>query len=198
MFSLEVDGLEGWIPAPLDQQEGGGWFRRSARRGEAALRADLARRMSDYPREAARLVASLCWSSAQASRDRGEPPLLAMWARYEDHRQTVPTAIATLRMVPVEPDATPLSFANGLTVGLTLHQPFELTTLATKSGEAHRLVVIGTEDDKQDQFARHDIVFWIRPGDGEGMVLATTTLDPAMGASMGADLAQLATGVQWG
>ena len=131
-------------------------------------------RMTDYPPEAAGMVASLCWSAAQASYDRGEPPLLAMWARYEDYRQTVPTAIASL-MVPVEADATTLSFANSITEDLTLHRPFELTTLQTKSGEAHRLVAITKDDDKREQFARYDIVFWIRPADGEGMILSTTT-----------------------
>ena len=121
-----------------------------------------------------------------------------MFNKCLTHHHTVPTAIAILRMVPVESDATPLSFANGLTEDFTLHRPFQLVPLETTSGEAHQFAAITRDDSEGEQFARHDIAFWIRPADGEGMVLMTTTLDLVKGEAMGGALAQLATGLRWG
>lgn len=186
MFELGVDGLDGWVPVRVDLDE-------------EALRADLADRLADQPEEAAGLVASVATRTTQASQTADEPPLVAMWARFEQTDQTVPSTFAMLRMVPVDRDATPASFAHLMTSDWTLHRPYELTDLETASGVAHQLTAVTTKDTPQgEEFSRHDVVFWIRPDDEEGMVLMASTLDLVHGAVMATELGQLAAGVRWG
>jgi hypothetical protein len=186
MSDLDIAGLDGWVPLPVELS------------GDA-LEADMRARVPDQDESAYPLAAKLA-ADVKARNDATDVgPLLAMWARYDTRGDIVPICIATMRLVAVPPTTTPQALAHELMEGVPLHRPYAVETIETSGGPAYQLeaVIDLGPDARGAQYLRSDVVFWLAAEDGQALVLDTQTADLVRGSRLGAELGQLARGVTW-
>jgi hypothetical protein len=183
MFELEVDGIDGWVPVRLDLPRD-------------ALLADLRDRLPDHDPATWELLANLAGRNA-ASMQEGGTPLLAVWARLTGRDQVVPDTLATLSLVPTDPDPTLGSVTAALLGESHLYRPVVYTALDTGAGPATGLEAITlTSGDDGDSFLGVYAVVWVRATEREALVLSATTVDLVAGAGWCSELFQLAQGLR--
>lgn len=181
-FDLEIDGIEWWVPIPLDV-------------AVKDREDDLAIRFPDLTPPGRQYLASVVERHLDLGNHADSAKGIGLWARTRPG-QPVPDLTASLTLMSFANEVTIATFADDTYSRLDHVRPLTQEVVDTASGHAtllEALFVAPSSSGDGDLVAQLSVV-WIRD-DGDVLVLSASTTDLALAAEIKSELVQLASGV---
>lgn len=185
---IEAAGHELWLPIPLDGEP-------------EAFHEELVRRFGDADENAdhAALLVGVARQlrDANAGAERTGTQNLAGWALLERAGTLAVRALATLRVVLLEPDITATEVVEALSGAETLFETPLSRQMDTLSGEAVN-VRLRPMVEQEGGSRVHEVaaILWPRPQQEAWYILSTYSTDLVEAAEIGGLLEELAAGIE--